>query len=333
MKFPEKFYLGIQDYLPLDSENPPLGFATPWGTDKAFDSRRETVDNWVSNYGNRKKNYQGFIIDNDPQEGFTFEKSVSRWITSNKWFTINDPRGFQLQISAENLGNIILNNTIEKGKLIGKFVWGRNGSVNYLCGIEHPEYNLHKDHIQRPIKPGDKIRISNQEVIFVGIYYLDLIGITSRYVETSSGRVYHQSDVDYDQMLHGLHSYNYNRFRRPPVLSETFSFFNKDAKPWYVYETVPKNLEWQGLMVDDYNKKYMIARKPSTFQIIAENCEFTVPDDTFVGIFSFSNENKVARMYPTKKEMNANPALSVEEIQNKLIENEFQRDFYGNLFL
>lgn len=181
LRFYPKLYVGVKGKRSFNKEDPPLSFATQVGTDAEWTKRKKTVDDWagytrrgtyVYNPETRTSDYvsppeqteEGFYIDNEPMSGFYFEKSVTRWRTSNKWFAINDPRGFQLQITAENLGEILLNSHITKGMLVGKFVWAKKGQYVYLCREDHPDYvdNLNSDKVKKSkssvkLTPGDRV--------------------------------------------------------------------------------------------------------------------------------------------------------------------------------
>ena len=171
MKFPEKLYLGFQDNGTIDPLAPKLAFATPWGSDAAFLKRKETVDQWAQGRWTTAI-YHGLVIDNNPVVGFKFDNVVSRWSTSNKWFTVTDPRGFQLQISAENLSYILNNCTIVSGALHGEFIWARDGGDNFLCSTDHQAYQAWKNPaMRRQLQPGDVVKLSKREKgAFVGVY-------------------------------------------------------------------------------------------------------------------------------------------------------------------
>jgi hypothetical protein len=48
MKYFDQYYAGIQnDNAKENASGLPLAFITPDGTDKAAESRKETVDNWA----------------------------------------------------------------------------------------------------------------------------------------------------------------------------------------------------------------------------------------------------------------------------------------------
>lgn len=72
--------------------------------------------------------YQPIIIDNVPVSGFKIVTSVSRMSTSNKLWRILDPRGFVLEISCDNLEEIISTGAIENGEIIGNCQW-RTGKI------------------------------------------------------------------------------------------------------------------------------------------------------------------------------------------------------------
>jgi hypothetical protein len=73
--------------------------------------------------------HQPKIIDNDVLQGFKIAKTVSRYTTSNKLWRILDPRGFELEISTANMEDILMNGSVDKGEIIGYYVWdfGKNG--------------------------------------------------------------------------------------------------------------------------------------------------------------------------------------------------------------
>ena len=73
--------------------------------------------------------HQPLILDNTPVAGFKIEKIATRWTTANKLFRVSDPRGFELEIPAKNLLELLNSCTITKGEVIGKCIWefGKNG--------------------------------------------------------------------------------------------------------------------------------------------------------------------------------------------------------------
>ncbi len=137
-KFYDQYYVGVEKsrYATTDNQRL-LGFATPIDTTAAYQKRKETVDGW------RDKTVEPLIIDNVPTFGFEIVDVVSRYRTDNKLYRIFDPRGYELEISAENLFDVLMNNTVVKGKIMEPLVWARNGAKNYLVSSSCDEYKNH----------------------------------------------------------------------------------------------------------------------------------------------------------------------------------------------
>jgi hypothetical protein len=164
---PDKLYVGFQGKGTFDKENHTLAFAIAYNDTKAFEKSKSTVDNWAG-YNRASHHYDpvtrqsitiqpetdegGVVIDNEWLTGFQFERSVSRWQTNNKYFEILDPRGFKLQITAENLGDLLLHSQIAGGALIGRFTWTRYKGAAYLVREDHPAWLQQKNPLKREKK-------------------------------------------------------------------------------------------------------------------------------------------------------------------------------------
>lgn len=134
----EKMYVGFQRDRYRTNENPRiLGFAVPYDQTKASKNRQKTVDNW------RQKDIEPRILENSPTRGFRLLEVVSRYSTSNKLFRVLDPRGFELEISSDNLLDIALASTIVKGEIVEECVWASSNGV-YLLPTSDARYALHK---------------------------------------------------------------------------------------------------------------------------------------------------------------------------------------------
>jgi hypothetical protein len=150
VKISDKLYVGFQRERYSKSDTPRiLGFAVPYGNTKAEQSRIETVDNWSD------RSETARIIENKPIRGFKLTDVVSRCSTSNKLFRVADPRGFELEISASNMLDLISSSTIVKGEIIEECIWGVeskvyliNTSSDYYRGLENTKANsvsLHEE--------------------------------------------------------------------------------------------------------------------------------------------------------------------------------------------
>lgn len=223
MKFAPKYFVGVKDGL---------GFATPDGTDKAAEKRKDTVRGWVGRYTyvcdgkveNTDGDYRTF--DNVPVEGFSLGKSVSRWSTANKWFRITDPRGFDLEISAENLAELIQTTDILKGELQGKFVWMRSGATNYLVSENHESYLTRNDETLNTYKvqEGVPFKFNDNTWVYLGKFY--------------TGAIAQHSYLKYK---HG--DYWTNRYRSNSHVKVTEYREIKDDRPVHVY--AKKSVHWK----------------------------------------------------------------------------------------
>jgi len=178
--FPEKLYVGFQE-VGLNTSNPPLSFITPYGTDKAFEKRKETVWNWCNDVWGRTNQHPKIpkidpvVLDNVELSGYTLDTVVERYTTSNKVFRITDPRGFQFEIYADNLADILLNGEISHGKLIGNYIFARSGANNFLMREDHPA-NIERTtpSFDRPLQVGDVVSMSGAskaKMLFCGMFY------------------------------------------------------------------------------------------------------------------------------------------------------------------
>jgi hypothetical protein len=320
LNFPEKLYVGVQSRKPFCTTTYPLAFATPWGTDSAFRKRKETVDNWVGQRftqqvkwidpvaGIYEKDanghavyeqidhgeYEPEIINNVPIAGFSVDQAVERWSTSNKMFRINDPRGFQLEISADNLADLIINSTLDKGVIQEPLIWSKNGAKVFLTRLDHESYLQHlQPKVARAggsLKPGDVVRlgVDKSRYVFLGEFHLLRFGLTTRYVEIATGNV----------MPDGWsqpYSYSYQRVNTHQ--SKYFTQGIRDPKPWHVYKPLDNNYY-----------PFYIARKPKKSDVIEEGhvfeplimgdafeptsndygFDYAIPFETNAGLMSFN---------------------------------------------
>ena len=144
MKFFEKMYVGFQRARYHNSETPRLlGFAVPQGTTKAEKNRMSTVDRWSG------KEEPSRVIDNKPSRGFKLLEVVSRYSTSNKLFRVLDPRGFELEISSDNLLELAMNSTIVKGEIVEECVWAQHNGV-YLMPTSDERYKFWVKGLNKP---------------------------------------------------------------------------------------------------------------------------------------------------------------------------------------
>lgn len=178
--FPKQYFVGLKKNPDNEKDLLRLGFATPMGTDATFEKRKATVVQWAKGryyWRNDHKDESEYVtFDNVPVDGFSIETSVSRSYTSNKLFQINDPRGFRLEISTDNLCDILLNSVVDHGVIKKKLIWGRDGNINRLYFEDDSQYleSLQEKETYE-VQVGDEIESERFHGIYLGKYYVQRI--------------------------------------------------------------------------------------------------------------------------------------------------------------
>lgn len=184
VKFPTHHYVGFQSRPSQD--NCPLGFMTPDGTDAAAKKRKESVDRWAEgNHWNKPKDVVPSVsYANKPMVGFKLSREVRRYASfgnGNVKWRIEDPRGFELEISSANFAQILMLCTMEKGEIQEQLIWGRLGAENVLVPVDSDVYRTAQANTERAtktaslkdLKLGDRAIMQNgDEGIFYGKFYL-----------------------------------------------------------------------------------------------------------------------------------------------------------------
>lgn len=206
IKIPESHYVGFQK---RSSDGVPLGFMTIEGTDKASEKRKATVDAWARGNTWQSHNKQATLpsktFENKPLVGFKMGKNISYgsgWDSRHDKWRIEDPRGFELEITSGNLEEIMKLCTLERGEILDQCIWGRLGQENILIPLESEVYKTataNTDRINskgtiKDAKPGSKLIFTNgDEGIYVGKTF------ASGYDRTSVRR--NPNAYDYDDTI------------------------------------------------------------------------------------------------------------------------------------
>lgn len=140
LKIPAKHYVGM---IKRENQKLPLGFITPHGEDSAAKKRMSTVDEWVSsnNRWNKQKSMPTMVIENKPLSGFKITSDIrtTSYGGLDKW-RIEDPRGFELEITSANLARLMNVGMIDRGEINDRCVWARIGANNVLLSTSTDEY-------------------------------------------------------------------------------------------------------------------------------------------------------------------------------------------------
>lgn len=169
IKIPAKHYVGM---VRRGEGKLPLAFITPSGEDAASLKRIATVDSWVSSngrYGGNKP-LPSMTIDNVPLSGFKLTSDIrsSSYGGLDKW-RVEDPRGFELEITSGNLARLLSVGMIDRGEINDQCVWGRDGSNNILISVNTDEYKAAVENTKvagltaewKNAKPGNTVLLQN----------------------------------------------------------------------------------------------------------------------------------------------------------------------------
>lgn len=178
MKFCKNISIVPQSAAPLapGSTEPPLAYLVQADNDytKEYDSNIQSANRWAIGYSKDEGVHYNF--SNHPTSGFRIGRVATRHSTSNKFYRIIDPRGFQLEISTDNLNQIIQNESIEKGLILGEYVWAKS-TRDYLCSVNSPEYkhwlNPPPKEKTKTLERGDYVLLPyDGEAMYLGKYYM-----------------------------------------------------------------------------------------------------------------------------------------------------------------
>lgn len=132
--------------------------------------------------GWRDKDIDPKEFENVPTEGFTINKDIKRY--SGEWFSstrtmirVHDPRGFEFEVTTENLIGILMHTDCLRRGLIGQFVYAWCGTDLVLLPTNSEEYNnavkytsgLAKKVSAKSLVPGISYKTKREgDVIYIG---------------------------------------------------------------------------------------------------------------------------------------------------------------------
>jgi hypothetical protein len=130
----------------------------------------------------RDKSIEPQDFDNVPTDGFTINKDIKRY--SGEWFSstrtmirVHDPRGFEFEITTENLIGILMHTDCLRRGLIGSFVYAWVGPELVLLPTNSEEYKnavkytigLSKKVATKELVPGISYKTKREgDVIYMG---------------------------------------------------------------------------------------------------------------------------------------------------------------------
>ena len=145
IRFPTHYYVG---FVARENDVYPLGFQTPDGTDQAAQKRKATVDSWAARTKLPSRSYE-----NKPLIGFKLAQTIRHggggWGQGSVKWRIHDPRGFELEITSNNLAQILAHTVIEEGEILQECMWARLGADNVLVPVESEVYKAAQTNTER----------------------------------------------------------------------------------------------------------------------------------------------------------------------------------------
>ena len=142
-------------------------------------------------------------LPNTPQLGFRITRSVARygWNGGNKVVRIEDPRGFELEISVDNLVKVMSMTTVANGVIQKECVWGRSGAVNILLPVNS---DIYMDAVKetkvrnsalislKDVEVGDNICLKNANAKITEGQYLGLYrAVSTNYIHEATEELFH----------------------------------------------------------------------------------------------------------------------------------------------
>lgn len=215
ISIPTQHYVG---FAKREEGEIPLGFMTPDGTDAAATKRKATVDNWAGTTTANQIDAMSF--ENTALTGFKLGRNIRHggygWGQGNVKWRIEDPRGFELEISSPNLAQIMTCTVIENGEILEACVWGRLGSENVLLPVSSDVYKAATANTERmntkaslkDLKVGDHVTMQNgDEGEYMGSFFIieverygesrqTMFGTKKKFIirrETEEGTTYFQA--------------------------------------------------------------------------------------------------------------------------------------------
>lgn len=175
IKIPAKHYVGLSNRI---TGRLPTGYMTPWGTDSAAKKRMKTIDYQI---GSVKFKLQPLVIDNEPMHGFRVTSPLRESDYGETNWRVEDPRGFEVEISSGNLALLINAGLIDHGEITSECIWARQGSENILVSTETNDYITAVENTKvaskytpwKDVTIGNKIvLIDNTKGIYLGKMYV-----------------------------------------------------------------------------------------------------------------------------------------------------------------
>lgn len=177
-----------------------LGFMVPHEKNSAGRKREKSVYQWLQECDSRTPpaKLKAEVLPNIPRTGFRTCGSAYRHVTSAAYARVFDPYGFELEISVDNLIDILSQTDVHKGEIQDKLVWARDGANNFLLIHDSKEEQKawHEGEKLKP-EPGDIVVSSqtNNRFLYLGVGFRQWVGLCGDEIIQKTGYWYNSDEA------------------------------------------------------------------------------------------------------------------------------------------
>ncbi len=260
---PEDVIVGYQDRD--DTYTDMLGFVT-YKDEKGEIRFGNAWSGW------RDKNIKPGEFKNEPTEGFVINKhSGKQWghFERDEFVRVYDPRGFEFEISIDNMMKIIFHNGINKGNIIeGKLVYGWDYSKRKvtLLPIHCEEYDAHIKNLNL-IKSGNVKLFSGKTDVIPGHDYKFKNGQILHYLGKYKTFSYHWNNrLDENPIAHIFYDINEKTYHNTNAFTKVTHLLDKNPmSDDYLkvfmnssFITGITDIKWSSKSDEEYEKRYKL---------------------------------------------------------------------------
>lgn len=253
MNILDEYYIG---YKKQGKDRSMLGFI---GSNTS--KQQQIIDKWSKENVDAKDVIPSEILQNTPQTGFKIIDVVSRYSTSNKFYRILDPRGFELEISAANLLELMFSSTIENGVIKSECVWGKQTSAALVpVNSEHYKDYLTLKNGPIVLTPGQIYKDKKtQEIIrYEGEFYKVNIGILN--IILCSTALKDKTHIKLPEIIKEIKEINTNAFvdnKGKIKIITYFTDYGSSYEKSFDLSSMPKKREVQLIPLTEKNSVYI----------------------------------------------------------------------------
>lgn len=189
MNIPEKIYVARR-FVSGDQVDGYMVDATKDHT-KAYQTKKDRADGWA-----KHRNMPSLMLENIPTKGFAVVQKLSSY-NRETYFTVRHPEGFEFQISAKNMNDLIAHNDILKGVFQDEMYFNDNlelinGNTKIFSQMKDKQEKAdNRKEIAAALKPGDGFTYGNSEFYYCGKVHAICVKKTREFSVTNKSSPYH----------------------------------------------------------------------------------------------------------------------------------------------